>query len=200
MPGGRPRSINLTEAMPIILRLFWHDGYGASTLEQVASELGVTKPTLCRTLGEKEAMFSAALEEYHRVYIAPAEAHLEQAPSLRLALEGVFGVFVERILDDDLPAGCFLGDSGMSGDFGSGLIADTIGRLQGGLAARVQQRVIASIAEGELLSDSSPSAVVPFILGQFSALSAISRVRPDKTQLKSVVSYMIAGLPWAVMQ
>jgi hypothetical protein len=47
--------------MPVILRHFWHDGYGGATLDQIAAELGVTKPTLYRTLGEKEAVFAAAL-------------------------------------------------------------------------------------------------------------------------------------------
>lgn len=182
--------------MPVILRLFWHDGYGGSTLDQVAAELGVTKPTLCRTLGEKEAIFAAALEEYHRAYIAPAEVHLEQAATLRQALAGVFAVFVERILNEDLPAGCFLGDSAMTGRFGTGLIADTIHRLQGRLAMLVQQRVETAINDGELEPTSSAESVVPFILGQISALSAISRSHPSRSQLDSVVSFMLAGLPW----
>lgn len=182
--------------MPVILRLFWHDGYGGSTLDQVAAELGVTKPTLCRTLGEKEAIFAAALDEYHRVYIAPAEAHLEQSVTLREALTGVFTVFVERILNEDLPTGCFLGDSAMTGGFGTGLIAETIDKLQGRLATLVQQRVETAIDHGELEPTSSSESVVPFILGQISALSAISRSRPTRSQLDSVIGFMLAGLPW----
>ena len=197
MPAGRPRAIDLDTAMPVILRLFWHDGYGGSTLDQVAAELGVTKPTLCRTLGEKEAIFVAALEEYHRAYIAPADVHLERAASLHEALTGVFAVFVERILDDELPTGCFLGDSSMVGGFGDGLIADAIGRLQGRLVARVQQRVEAAIADGELAPTSSVGSVVAFVLGQISALSAISRSQPTRAQLDDVVGFMLAGLPWA---
>ena len=129
MSAGRPRALNLETAMPVILRHFWHDGYGGATLDQVAAEVGVTKPTLYRTLGEKEAVFAAALGTYHQTYIAPAERHLEQAATLRAALAGFFAVFVDRILDDDLPAGCFLGDSAMTGRFSTGPIAATIQRL-----------------------------------------------------------------------
>lgn len=108
-----------------------------STPDQIAAELGVTKPTLCRTLGEKEAIFASALEAYHKAYIAPAEEHLEQAASLRKALGGVFSVFVERILDERVPTGCFLGDSAMNGGFTTGPITATIQRLQGALGALV---------------------------------------------------------------
>lgn len=197
MPAGRPRALDLEAAMPVILRLFWHDGYGGATLDQVAAELGVTKPTLCRALGEKEAIFAAALEEYHRAYIAPAEVHLEQAGTFREALAGVFAVFVDRILDEDLPAGCFLGDSAMTGGFGTGLIADTIDGLQGRLATQIQQHVEAAIADGEIEPDSSVEAVVPYVLGQVSALSAISRSHPSRSQLDSVVGFMLEGLPWS---
>ena len=197
MTAGRPRALDLDTAMPVILRVFWHDGYGGSTLDQVAAELGVTKPTLYRTLGEKEAIFAAALDAYHQTYLAPAEEHLEQAATLREALAGMFAVFVERILDEDLPRGCFLGDSAMTDEFDAGPIAATIGRLQGRLAALVQERVQAAIKEGELEPATSAASVVPFVLGQVSALSAISRFHPARSQLDSVVGYMLAGLPWA---
>lgn len=60
----------------------------------------------------------------------------------------------------------------------------------------VQQRVAAAINDGELESTSSEEAVVRFILGQVSALSAISRSHPTRSQLSSVVGFMLAGLPW----
>jgi len=183
--------------MPVILRHFWHDGYGGATLDQVAAEVGVTKPTLYRTLGEKEAVFAAALGTYHQTYIAPAERHLEQAATLRAALAGFFAVFVDRILDDDLPAGCFLGDSAMTGRFSTGPIAATIQGLQGRLASLVEQRVTAAVDDGELEPATSAAAVVPFVLGQVSAFSAISRSAPTRQQLDSVVGYILDGLPWA---
>jgi AcrR family transcriptional regulator len=197
MPAGRPRALDLETAMPVILRHFWHDGYGGATLDQVAAELGVTKPTVYRALGEKEAVFAAALDTYHQTYIAPAERHLHQAATLHEALTGFFAIFVDRIVNDDLPAGCFLGDSAMTGQFSTGPIAATIDKLQGRLASLAQQRVVAAIDDGELEPTASPAAVVPFVLGQVSALSAISRTGPTRTQLDTVVGYMLAGLPWA---
>ena len=197
MPAGRPQSLDLEAAMPVILRHFWHDGYAGATIDQVAAELGVTKPTVYRAFGEKEAVFAAALDTYHQTYIAPAEGHLRQSATLREALTGAFAVFVDRILDEDLPPGCFLGDSAMTGRFRIGPIAATIDRLQGRLGSLVQQRVEAAINGGELEPATSVAAVVPFVLGQVSALSAISRTGPTRSQLDSVVGYMLAGLPWA---
>ncbi|MGH1491278.1 MAG: TetR/AcrR family transcriptional regulator [Acidimicrobiales bacterium] len=177
--------------------MFWHGGYDGSTLDQIAAELGVTKPTLCRTLGDKEAIFAAALEAYHNEHIEPAERYLDEADTLREALESVFALFAERTLTDGLPDGCFMGDSGSSGDFVAGPIAATLGTLQSRLAASVQGRVAGALADGELEPSAEPSAVVQYLFGQFAAISAISRSHPSRTELESVVGYMLDGLPWA---
>jgi len=197
MVAGRPRALDLDAALPLTLRLFWERGYSGQTLDQLAAELGVTKPTLCRTLGDKDAIFVAALDEYHQTYIAPAEEYLAQANTLREGLQGFFAVFVARIVDDDLPPGCFMGDTAAASGFDAGSIAETLQTLLGGLASIVHQRIETAIDNGELKSTTSSVPVLQFVLGQISALSAISRSDPTQAQLDDVVEYMLNGLPWA---
>ncbi len=196
MPAGRPKSLNQADAMPTILRMFWRHGYHGATLEQVATELGVTKPTLCRTLGEKEAIFIAALEAYHHEHIEPAERYLAQAETLRDALEAVFVLFAERTLSGELPDGCFMGDSGSSGDFTTGPIAAKLNALQNQLASSILSRVESALGSGELEPSAEPAPVVHYLFGQFAAISAISRARPSRAELDSIVGYMLDGLPW----
>lgn len=197
MPAGRKKALNPDDVMPLIVDMFWRDGFDGSTLDQIAYELGVTKPTLCRTLGDKEAIFAAALEVYHRDHIEPAEHDLDHAASFFDGLESVLALFAERTLHDGLPDGCFMGDVGSSGEFVAGHVASTLGRLQGRLVSSVQGRVEQAIASGELAPTAEPAAVVQYVLGQFAAISAISRSQPTRTQLESVVRYMLDGLPWA---
>ena len=197
MPAGRPKSLDAAVAMPTILHMFWRNGYSGSTLDQIASELGVTKPSLCRTLGDKEAIFAAAIQAYHHDYIKPAERSLGHAESLREALRAVFALFAERTLAADLPDGCFMGDSGSSGEFTTGPIAATLSSLGSQLFGSLHGAVERAIASGELDPAAEPAAVIQYVLGQFAAISAISRSQPHRTELESVVRYMLDGLPWA---
>ncbi|MFT7600122.1 MAG: AcrR family transcriptional regulator [Acidimicrobiales bacterium] len=197
MPAGRKRALDPDDAMPVIVDLFWHGGFDGLTLDHLAAELGVTKPTLYRTLGDKEAIFAAALEAYHREHIEPALRDLDQAGTLFDGLESVLTLFVERTLTEELPDGCFMGDVGSSGDFIAGPVAVTLSSLQGRLIASVHGRVQQALADGELAPSTEPAAVVQYILGQFAAISAISRSGPTRTQLEAVVGYMLDGLPWA---
>lgn len=197
MSAGRPRALDIDEAMPVIVRLFWSGGYARLTLDQVAAELGVSKPTLYRALGDKDAVFSAALESYYRTYIRPGEDHLEQAATLRDALQGCFDLNIDRMVDEDLPPGCFLTDTATSGEFTTGPIAAMLHTLQERTLALLHQRVERSIAEGELEPSTQVASVVQYVLGQFAALSAVSRAAPSRPELEQMVGFMVAGLPWA---
>lgn len=196
MSAGRPRALDMDTAMPVIVRMFWSGGYAKLTLDQVASELGVTKPTLYRALGDKDAVFSAALESYYRTYIRPGEDHLEQAATLRAAVQGCFDLNIDRMVDENLPPGCFLTDTATGGEFTTGPIAATLDRLQERTLALLHDRVERAIAEGELKPRTRPETVVQYVLGQFAALSAVSRASPGRPELEQLVGYMVAGLPW----
>ncbi len=177
--------------------MFWRGGFDGATLDEVAAAVGVTKPTLCRTLGDKEAIFAAALEAYHGEHIEPAQRFLDESVTLREGLAAVLALFAERTLADDLPDGCFMGDTGGSGLFTSGAIAASLDVLQRGLVESVHGRVAAAIADGELDPGTDPASIVQYLLGQFAAISAISRSHPSRSELTSVVGYMLNGLPWS---
>ncbi|MEM6928933.1 MAG: TetR/AcrR family transcriptional regulator [Myxococcota bacterium] len=183
--------------MPTIVRLFWKEGFGRMTLDQVASALSVTKPTLFRTLGDKEGIFAKALQAYYQTHIRPGEERLEAATTLREGVEGCFAFSVARILDPNNPHGCFLTDTTLSGEFTTGPIAETIETLQDHTLQLLRRRAHEAIDSGELRPTTDPDAVVRYLLAQFAALSAVSRLDADRESLDAIVGFMVDGLPWA---
>lgn len=194
---GRRRSLDMEKALPLVVRLFWRHGYDGLTLDQVAQELGVTKPTLFRTFGDKEQIFAQALEAYYLEFIKPGEDRLEAAPDLRSAVTACFAVAVDRMLDARNPPGCFLTDTGLGGGFPSGPVADTLIRLQQRALALLDEKVNMAIATGELNTAAEPQAVLQYILAQLAALSALSHNASPEITLRSITDFMIDGLPWA---
>lgn len=197
MTKGRPRALDVERSLPVIVRLFWRSGFDRLTLDQVAAELGVTKPTLCRTLGDKESIFARAVLAYYEEHIRPGEERLEASESLRVGLRGCFALNVERALEEGNPRGCFLTDTTMSGAFTSGAIAETLGRLQAGTRDLLMRKINDAIASGELKASAESGAVLGYVLAQFAALSTLSRTAPSRGQLETVVGYMLDGLPWS---
>lgn len=89
-----------------------------------------------------------------------------------------------------------MGDASAVGDAESGPIAETLARLQGTLVASVSAAIERAIVSGELEPGTESAAVLHYILGQVAAVSAISRSHPSRTQIESVVGFMLDGLPW----
>ncbi len=197
MAAGRPRALDVEASLPVIVRLFWRDGFDRLTLDDVASQLGVTKPTLCRALGDKEGIFSRAIEAYYQTHIRPGEERLEAAPTLRRGLEGCFATSVERMLDETNPQGCFLTDTTLLGAFTTGPVAQTLGTIQSRTAALLMRRIQDAIDDGELAADVEPTTVLNYVMAQFAAISALSRASPSRPQLERAVGFMLDGLPWA---
>lgn len=197
MAAGRPKALDLEASLPIIVRLFWRDGFDRLTLDDVASQLGVTKPTLCRTLGDKEGIFSKAIEAYYRAHIRPGEERLEAAPTLRAGLEGCFATSIDRILDDTNPQGCFLTDTALRGAFTSGPVAETLGTIQSRTAALLMRRIQEAVDTGELDPGTDASTILNYVMAQFAAISALSRASPNRADLERSVGFMLDGLPWS---
>lgn len=193
---GRRRSLETDKALPLIVRLFWRHGYDGLTLDQVAQELGVTKPTLFRTFGDKEDLFAQALDAYYVEFIKPGEDRLDAAPDLRSAVTACFSTAIERIVDGDNPPGCFLTDTSLSGGFPSGPVAETLARLQQPALVLLDAKIEAAIEGGEIDPATDPQAILHYILAQLAAFSALSHSHPPDVMLRSIAGFMIEGLPW----
>ncbi len=197
MGAGRPRALDIDEAMPVIVRLFWREGFGRLTLDEIASELGVTKPTLYRSFGDKEELLAKALESYIQRYIFPGQELLRTTPTLREALRLCFRSSIDRILDELNPDGCFFSDTAFSGEFSEGPVAVVVQKHLGRTVRILAERIEEAIASGELADGTDPESVQRYVIAQFAAISAISRLTQGREELERMVDFMVAGLPWA---
>ena len=58
---ARPTEFDRGQALDAAMRLFWIQGYGASSLEQLTQAMGVSRSSLYSTLGDKRGLFQEAL-------------------------------------------------------------------------------------------------------------------------------------------
>ena len=88
--GGRPSRVESAQLSDRILdvatRLFLADGFGATSIEAVAKQAGISKRTFYHRFRGKEELFEAVVRRLIERWMPPFDAALLDAPSLREAL------------------------------------------------------------------------------------------------------------------
>ena len=98
---GRPRSFDEADALDRITDIFWQRGYGATSLDALATGAGVHRPSLYATFGGKEAMYLRSIEAFAgRVQRTLQPARGGDAP-LDAKLKSVFSALIEFYCSSD---------------------------------------------------------------------------------------------------
>lgn len=109
MASGRKKAFDETEALSAAMETFWAKGYVGASLTDLTSNMGINKPSMYSTFGNKEALFIKAVQHYIDTVAKKHMALLE-------AKDVPFGHRVRNYLlsivasqcDTGVPRGCFL--------------------------------------------------------------------------------------------
>lgn len=76
------------------MRLIYRHGYSKVTMQDVAREVGVSRPTLYASFANKEAILSALIRHHCDLHEAEAERELKRRKTTRAKLELLFDVWI----------------------------------------------------------------------------------------------------------
>lgn len=75
-------------------RLFHRHGYRKVTMMDIAAESGMSRPSLYAAFANKDAIFSALMDDHCRINAAKAEVVVAGTGSLRKKLEALFEIWI----------------------------------------------------------------------------------------------------------
>ena len=186
MPRGRPATLDRDEALPRLTRAVWTAGPDVG-LDALAAELGVTKPTLCRTFGARGDILAAAFAAYDDLYGAEAIARIKAAPDLAAAVAGMLAVTVERAADPDLPRGCLATDL-VARAPEVGPLAEAIAPRRDAVLAALRARIAAERPADQV------EPTLRWLLAQQGALVALSRMGANTQEMEASATRVVDGL------
>ena len=194
-PRGRPRTFDRTAALDCAIALFWEHGYDAVSMSQLTEAMGVSPPSLYATFGDKQALFSEAVDAYAKRFGAYVSEALDEAPdSYGAARHLLTGAAAQHTMPD-WPAGCLILAGATNYTDSSVEVASELRTRRTAVADRLENRMTADIENGTLPCETDARGLAVYVITVWQGMSAAARDGHTRDNLLAVVAHALDNWP-----
>ena len=191
---GSARTFDPDEALDAAMTVFWRKGYEGTSLSDLTEAMGINRPSLYAAFGNKEELFSKALERYGQGPSAYVREALEQ-PTAREVAEALLRGGADLQTDSHTPAGCLA----VQGSSYCGEDASPSGRAliefrHAGDAA-IRARFEQARAEGDLPDAADPAELTNFIRTVVYGMAVQAASGATRDDLERVIALTMRSWP-----
>lgn len=106
--GGRPREFDPEQALAAATSVFWKQGYSHASVDAVAAQMKMSKPSVYSAFGGKEQLYRRSLSEFCEGLVAAINNCDISEDALETVLIRFFDSEIDYYHQDSPPRGCFL--------------------------------------------------------------------------------------------
>jgi AcrR family transcriptional regulator len=192
---GRPRGFDREAALGEAMRLFWRQGFAATSISDLTAAMGIGSPSLYAAFGSKEALYAEALRHYGERYEATVWANFAAATTARDAVAALLmdsAAALTTCCGRAEPPGCMvtLSAAGSEGHADLGTLVRAA-RAQG--LKRVEERLARAVAEGEIAATVDIPGLARFVLTVQNGMSLQARDGATRGDLEVVAHLAMLG-------
>jgi AcrR family transcriptional regulator len=191
---GRPRAFDPDTALEAALRVFWKKGYEGTALSDLTAAMGINRPSIYATFGNKEALFRKALDRYsERMTNYTAEAL--KLPTARAVAERLMVGTADLLSCPENPKGCLMVQGALAcGDEADPIRKELITRRATGEAA-LRERFARAKAEGDLPAGTDAGDLARYVMAVMHGMSVQVAGGASREELQGVIDLALRAWP-----
>jgi AcrR family transcriptional regulator len=191
---GRPRAFDVDTALEAALRVFWTKGYEGTALSDLTAAMGINRPSIYATFGNKEALFRKALDRYsERMTNYTAEALKE--PTARAVAERLMVGTADLLSCPGNPKGCLMVQGALAcGEEADPIRKELISRRATGEAG-LRERFERAKLEGELPAGADPGDLARYVMAVMHGMSVQAAGGASRAALQGVIDLSLRAWP-----
>ena len=160
---GRYKEFCVEEALTRALEVFWRHGFEGASLTELTAAMGITRPSLYATYGNKEELFRKALDLYEDRHLGFARRALEATTSREVVTQLLDG-FVDLATGDDHPPGCMGTQGALACSTAADAIKDELVHRRAAFEAELVRRFAQAQRDGDLAGNEVPADLARFVM------------------------------------
>jgi AcrR family transcriptional regulator len=194
MAGGRPRAFDVDEALDRALEVFWRQGYEGTALSDLTAAMGINRPSLYATFGNKEALFHKVLDRYADGPGAFAARALGLPRAREVAEALVYGA-IELTAGPDTPHGCINVRTAQACGPDAEPVRHEAMTRRGADHAALRNRLRRAQAEGDLPPGADPDDLAQFVTTLMDGIAVQASGGASRAQLRRAAAVALQAWP-----
>jgi AcrR family transcriptional regulator len=184
---GRPRAFEPETALGKAMDTFRDGGFAATSLDDLSEAMGINRPSLYGTFGDKRELFLKAYDRYRAEMAATFAPALDPALSVRQALEKVYSIALDFYLaGENGPRGCFTVMTATSEAMADPEIRPLVQKALSSTQRALARRLQVAVDSGELPPAANVQVLSQIASSTVEALAIRARARLPRADLEAI--------------
>ncbi|EJQ54426.1 TetR/AcrR family transcriptional regulator [Bacillus cereus group sp. Sample62] len=185
---ARTREFDEDQVLDAAMQLFWEKGYEATSLSDLTSRMGIQRPSIYSTFGDKKELFEAALRRYTMSRASDIRNRLQSHSSVKEAFSIFFADVVNEEYAGDLSKGCFCINTMVELAPHDERFEILTREHQMYLAVIFQETIERGIQSGELEVNTDAKSLAQALIVALIGLTVMMKSRPQRSFVDNVIA------------
>jgi TetR/AcrR family transcriptional regulator, copper-responsive repressor len=184
---GRPRAFEPDVALGKAMDTFRDGGFAATSLDDLSEAMGINRPSLYGTFGDKRGLFLKAYERYRHEMAATFADVFDPGLTLRETLEKIYALAIDVYLAGESgPRGCFTVMTATSEAMADPEIRTYVQKALGSTQRALAKRFQVAQEAGELTGTADVQVLAQIASSTIEAIAIRARARLPRNELEII--------------
>jgi TetR/AcrR family transcriptional repressor of nem operon len=191
---ARPREFDEVKVLEAAMCCFWAKGYEATSVRDLATQMGLTGASLYNAFGDKRSLYRRALDHYLQQSVHERVRRLESTKAPLPAIKGFFDEVIERSVTDRHRRGCMLVNSALEMAPHDPEFRKIVSHELTCIEAFFRRCVLAGQRDRTVASRQLADDLSKMLLSVLLGIRVLSRTRPQRAVLEAAVRAALGSL------
>ena len=194
--AGRPKEFERGVALAEAAKVFWQQGYAATSMDDLGKAMGLNRPSIYNAFGNKAALYRESLALFCGQLDQGIERCIADTENLQKGLVQFFDQALEVYCSSEPNLGCLMMCTAPAEAINLAEIKDDLSGLIKRVDKAFETSLQAALARGELAPDSNTKMLAINLQATLHSIALRSRAGDSKQSLKKYARFAVAQLPW----